>query len=345
MSALSMATSTFSSSPLHTKLSFTPSPLSLPSRYLSKPFKPLKLFKFNTHFQDPLFPLSPSHFHPAFAAFESSEVAHESNEEGEEAELDVEEYKREDDDDELKPTESNEEGEEAEQKVVEYKKEDDDELKPTASNEEGKIYVGNLPYSMTSSQLTEVFQEAGSVMNVEIVYDRVTDRSRGFGFVTMASGEEAKEAIRMFNGSQIGGRTVRVNFPEVPKGGEKEAMAPRIRSTYKGFIDSPHKIYAGNLGWGLTSQGLRDAFANQPGLLSAKVIYERNTGRSRGFGFVSFESAENAEAALTAMNGVEVEGRPLRLNLASERARSSPTLEANQEENLESSEQLSSIGS
>lgn len=97
---------------------------------------------------------------------------------------------------------------------------------------------------------------------------------------------------------------MRVNFPEVPKGGEKEAMAPRIRSTYKGFIDSPHKIYAGNLGWGLTSQGLRDAFANQPGLLSAKVIYERNTGRSRGFGFVSFESAENAEAALTAMNGV-----------------------------------------
>lgn len=97
---------------------------------------------------------------------------------------------------------------------------------------------------------------------------------------------------------------MRVNFPEVPRGGEKEVMAPKIRSSYKGFVDSPHKIYAGNLGWGLTSQGLIDAFANQTGLLSAKVIYERDTGRSRGFGFVSFESDENAEAALNAMNGV-----------------------------------------
>ncbi|KAJ9184584.1 hypothetical protein P3X46_004296 [Hevea brasiliensis] len=153
---------------------------------------------------------------------------------------------------------------------------------------------------MTSSQLTDAFQEADRIINVEIIYDRVTDRSRGFGFVTMASGEEAKEASR--------------------------------------FVDSPHKIYAGNLGWGLTSQGLRDAFANQPGLLIAKVIYERDAGRSRGFGFVSFESVENAEAALNAMNGVEVEGRPVRLNLAA-------TLEANTEDNLDSSELLSSIGS
>jgi nucleolin len=96
---------------------------------------------------------------------------------------------------------------------------------------------------------------------------------------------------------------LRVNFPEVPRGGEREVMEPRIRSGYKGFIDSEHKIYAGNLGWRLTSEGLGDAFANQPGLLSAKVIYERDTGRSRGFGFVSFDSAENAEAALEAMNG------------------------------------------
>ncbi|KAF2308331.1 hypothetical protein GH714_040020 [Hevea brasiliensis] len=74
------------------------------------------------------------------------------------------------------------------------------------------------------------------------------------------------------------------------------------------------------------------------GLLIAKVIYERDAGRSRGFGFVSFESVENAEAALNAMNGVEVEGRPVRLNLAA-------TLEANTEDNLDSSELLSSIGS
>lgn len=103
---------------------------------------------------------------------------------------------------------------------------------------------------------------------------------------------------------QIGGRTVRVNFPEVPRGGEKEVMGPTIRSSYNKFVDSPHKIYAGNLGWSLTSQSLKEAFENQPGILSAKVIYDRASGRSRGFGFVSFETAEDAESALDSMNGV-----------------------------------------
>lgn len=77
-----------------------------------------------------------------------------------------------------------------------------------------------------------------------------------------------------------------------------------MRRSYRGFIDSPYKVYAGNLGWGLTSEALIEAFQEQPGLLSAKVIYERDSGRSRGFGFVSFAAAEDAESALNAMNGV-----------------------------------------
>ncbi|KAL3532180.1 hypothetical protein ACH5RR_005701 [Cinchona calisaya] len=201
------------------------------------------------------------------------------------------------------------------------------------STEGRRLYVGNLPYSMTSSQLSDVFAEAGRVASVEIVYDRVTDRSRGFAFVTMGSFEEAKEAIRLFDGSQVGGRTVKVNFPDVPRGGEREVMEPKIRSSKQGFVDSPHKIYAGNLSWGLTSQGLGEAFQDQPGFLSAKVVYERDTGRSRGFGFVSFASAEEVDSALDAMNGVEVEGRPLRLNLAQQRSVISPpsALETNSE--------------
>lgn len=97
---------------------------------------------------------------------------------------------------------------------------------------------------------------------------------------------------------------MKVNFPEVPRGGEREVMEPKIRSSYQSFVDSPYKIYAGNLYWGLTSQGLSEAFQVQPGFLSAKVIYDRGAGRSRGFGFVSFSTAEEADSALDAMNGV-----------------------------------------
>lgn len=214
-----------------------------------------------------------------------------------------------------------------------------EDIKGLNSAENCKLYVGNLSYSMTSSQLSEAFAEAGQVRSAEIIYDKVTDRSRGFGFVTMGSLDEAKEAVRMFDGSQIGGRTVKVNFPEVPRGGERKVMGPKIRISNQSFIDTPHKIYAGNLGWGVTTQGLRDAFADQPGYLSAKVIYERESGRSRGFGFITFSSAEAADSALTSMNGVELEGRPLRLNMAAERARSNTGASGEQ------SQELSSISS
>lgn len=180
--------------------------------------------------------------------------------------------------------------------------------------------MGNLPYSLSSSQLAQLFGEAGDVVSVEVVCDDFTDRSRGFAFVTMGSVENAEQAIQMFDGTQVGGRNIKVNFPEVPKGGKKRMTG----SNYSVYVDSPHKIYAGNLGWGLASQGLRDAFAEQPGFLSAKVIYERNNGKSRGFGFVSFETAKDVEAALNAMNGVEVQGRPLRLNLAADKKPISP---------------------
>lgn len=219
-----------------------------------------------------------------------------------------------------------------------------DEVK---SIEDGRLYVGNLPFSMTPSQLSEIFAEAGKVANVEIVYDRVTDRSRGFAFVTMGSVEEAKEAIRLFDGSQVGGRTVKVNFPEVPRGGEREVMSSKIRSTYQGFVDSPHKLYASNLSWNLTSQGLKDAFADQPGFLSAKVIYDRASGRSRGFGFITFSSAEAMNNALDTMNEVDLEGRPLRLNVAGQKTpvSSPPVVETSPGNDSENDEILSSLSS
>lgn len=217
--------------------------------------------------------------------------------------------------DEFDEDEEEEEGDELKEAQFE-------ENKGFDSYDDRRIFVGNLPYSMTSTQLSEVFADAGQVQSVEIIYDKVTDRSRGFGFITMGSIDEAKKAVRMFDGSQVGGRTVRVNFPEVPRGGERKVMGPKIRYSNQRYVDTPHKIYAGNLGWGVTTQGLTDAFANYQGFLSAKVIYDRTSGRSRGFGFITFSSADAAESALSAMNGVELEGRSLRLNMAADRSRS-----------------------
>ncbi|KAL8152380.1 hypothetical protein V2J09_010140 [Rumex salicifolius] len=238
------------------------------------------------------------------------------------------------------------EQEHEEEQDGEEEEEGEGEIKKVASSEDGRLYVGNLPFSTTTSQLTEIFVEAGAVRSVEIIYDRVTDRSRGFAFVTMETVEDAENAIRMFDSTQIGGRAVKVNFPEVPKGGERKVLETKIKTSYKSFVDTPNNVYAGNLSWSLTQQGLRDAFSKQPGFVSAKVMFERGTGKPRGFGFVSFSSPEEARSAITAMNGVELEGRSLRLNMASERARSPPSSAvSSSEESVEETEILSGVSS
>lgn len=103
----------------------------------------------------------------------------------------------------------------------------------------------------------------------------------------------------------LGGRTVRVNFPEVPRGGERAvASAAVARTSLRVVDDGTYKVYAGNLGWGVRADALKTAFEGQPGLVGARVIFERDTGRSRGFGFVSFQTIEDAKAALQAMDGM-----------------------------------------
>ena len=74
-----------------------------------------------------------------------------------------------------------------------------------------KLYVGNLSFQTSSEDLQELFAQAGTVESVSIIEDRDTGRSRGFGFVEMASKEEGQKAIDQFNGKEINGRSLNVN--------------------------------------------------------------------------------------------------------------------------------------
>jgi len=74
-----------------------------------------------------------------------------------------------------------------------------------------KLFVGGLPYTTTEAQLESLFSEYGTVESVRVVTDRMTGRSRGFGFVEMSSQAEAEEAARQINGSQLEGRTLKVD--------------------------------------------------------------------------------------------------------------------------------------
>ena len=84
------------------------------------------------------------------------------------------------------------------------------------------IYVGNLSYDVTEDELKEVFAEHGEVSSVNIIKDKYSGRSKGFGFVEMPNEEEAEKAVQTLNGSAVKGRDIKVN-----KARPREERPPR----------------------------------------------------------------------------------------------------------------------
>lgn len=74
-----------------------------------------------------------------------------------------------------------------------------------------KLYIGNLPFTTTEDELSHHFSGAGEVLSARIITDRVTGRSKGFGFLEMSSNDQAQDAIEQFDGSDFGGRSIRVS--------------------------------------------------------------------------------------------------------------------------------------
>ena len=90
-----------------------------------------------------------------------------------------------------------------------------------------KLYVGGLSYNTTEATLRDTFAAAGTVETATIIMDKMTNRSKGFGFVEMSTEEEAQKAIEMFNGKELDGRNLTVN--------EAKPMEPRAPRTGGGF--------------------------------------------------------------------------------------------------------------
>lgn len=82
-----------------------------------------------------------------------------------------------------------------------------------------KLYVGNLPWTISDDQLQQLFSQAGQVLSAQVIIDRFSGRSKGFGFVEMATADEAKAAIQQFNEFEIEGRKLIVNEarPKAPR--------------------------------------------------------------------------------------------------------------------------------
>ncbi|KAI4342511.1 hypothetical protein MLD38_027133 [Melastoma candidum] len=178
--------------------------------------------------------------------------------------------------------------------------------------EEAKLFVGNLPYDVDSQKLAMLFEQAGTVEIAEVIYNRETDQSRGFGFVTMSSVEETEKAVDTFHQYDMNGRFLTVN-KAAPRGARPERPARAFEPSFR--------IYVGNLPWDVDNGQLEQLFSEHGKVTSARVVYDRDSGRSRGFGFVTMASEEEMNDAIAALDGQSLDGRAIRVNVAEERRR------------------------
>ncbi|KAM0891620.1 hypothetical protein ACQ4PT_026296 [Festuca glaucescens] len=173
-----------------------------------------------------------------------------------------------------------------------------------AASSATKLYFGNLPYNCDSALLAGIVQDHAIPEMVEVLYDRTTGRSRGFAFVTMSTLEDCERVIKNLDGTMYSGRTMRVNMADKPK--------PKLPL----YPETEHKLFVGNLSWTVTPDMLIEAFQKCGNVVGARVLYDGETGRSRGYGFVCYSTKEEMDQAIETLNGTEIEGREIRVNLA-----------------------------
>jgi nucleolin len=205
------------------------------------------------------------------------------------------------------------------EKEVEEEEEEVSVDPPSGPQQGTKLYVGNLPWTCDSAELAELCLDVGTVEAVEVIYDQETGRSRGFAFVTMASMEDAEAVIKALNGAQVGGRELRVSYPQSNRDKSRLEGRAAFGERRSPRADDPNKLFVGNLSWDCDDNALHKLFSDYGDVVEAKVVKDRDTGRSRGFGFVTLSGPTEVNAAKAKLDGADFDGRQLRVNLAGEK--------------------------
>jgi nucleolin len=192
-------------------------------------------------------------------------------------------------------------------------------------NEEAKLFVAGLPDSISEDVLKQLFEATGAkVVGVSLPKDRTTGRPRGFGFVTLASPQEAQTARDTLDGSIQAGRSISVRpfQAEPPK---RDGMGPRMggpssgpRGPGGGGQQAPDRtLYVGNLPYDATVEEVQLLVNGAVADSVVRVHLPMDAdGRKRGFGFVTMASADAAKTAADSLRSADLRGRRLVVNLA-----------------------------
>jgi RNA recognition motif-containing protein len=192
------------------------------------------------------------------------------------------------------------------------------------ANEEAKLFVAGMPDSISEDVLKQLFEATGGkVVSVSLPKDRTTGRPRGFGFVTLATPQEASAARDALDGSIQAGRSISVRpfQAEPPKrdaAGGRPTGAPGGRGPGGPQAQAPDRtLYVGNLPYDATVEEVQGLINSAAADSVVRVHLPTDAdGRKRGFGFVTMASAEVAKTAADALRTADLRGRRLVVNLA-----------------------------
>lgn len=205
-----------------------------------------------------------------------------------------------------------------------------------------KLFVRSLDWNTTDQSLHDLFSQYGEIQEAVVLTDQVTGKSKGFGFVTFTTAEAAQAALqepaKMLDGREISchlaaEKNVRASQQQVHHGQQHRGGGARVYGSsapsYSAWTSSAagaastadRRLFVRGLAWETTTESLQNAFSQYGPILEAAVISDRDTGRSKGYGFVTFQAGEGARAALVQPDKY-IDGRLTSCNYAVDRPKS-----------------------
>ncbi|PON46853.1 Splicing factor-like protein [Parasponia andersonii] len=181
----------------------------------------------------------------------------------------------------------------------------------SGGGENKTIWVGDLHHWMDENYLHNCFASTGEISSIKIIRNKQTGLSEGYGFVEFFSHATAEKVLQNYGGILMPNTDLpfRLNWATFSTGEKRSENNA-----------SDLSIFVGDLAADVTDRLLHETFANKyPSVKAAKVVFDANTGRSKGYGFVRFGDDSERAQAMTEMNGVYCSSRPMRIGAATPR--------------------------
>ena len=174
------------------------------------------------------------------------------------------------------------------------------------------LYVGNLSPRVTEYMLTEIFAVAGPVQHVKIIPDRNYQHGGlNYGFVEYTDMRAAETALQTLNGRKIFDTEIRVNWAYQGQQNKEDTSGH-------------YHVFVGDLSPEVNDEILGKAFSAFGSMSDARVMWDMNSGKSRGYGFLAFRDKTDAEQAIATMNGEWLGSRAIRVNWANQKTQGAP---------------------